>query len=237
MKSTSNFAIIIPSYNESKSLRILIKEIHKKFPKFLIFVVDDSNKQESKAIKQNLKHYKNAYIISRSKKSGRGSAILLGFKHALAHKSIKYFFEMDSDLAHSPSEMPRFINKLKEGNLDLIIGSRYLPGGKIKNITKDRTVLSRVINSFLKLWLGLKVSDFTSGFRLYSRDAVEYLAKAKIESKGFITLSETLYKINKKGFAIGEVPITWNYRLFGKSNVNLKELLVSLYYVLKFRLS
>jgi len=143
---------------------------------------------------------------------------------------------MDSDLAHDPQEFARFIKKLSEKNYDLIIGSRYLSGGRIKNIAKNRTILSRVINVFLRYWLGIHVSDFTSGFRLYSRDAVKYLTQTRIKAKGFITLSEVLYKLYKKGFDIGEVPITWNFRKYGKSNVNSSELFNSLYFVLKMRI-
>lgn len=234
-KDNKDYSIIIPSYNESENVRILIKEIYKKYPGFPVFVIDDSTKLENRKIKTSLKNYKNVQLISRLKKSGRGSAVLLGFKTALSNKSLKYFIEMDSDLAHNPEEISRFLDKLKEKKYDLIIGSRYLPGGKIKNISKNRTILSRVINEFLKVWLGVKVTDFTSGFRLYSRSAIEYLVNTKIESKGFITLSETLFKLQKKGFTIGEVPITWNYRIYGKSNVNIIELFTSLYFVFLIR--
>jgi len=230
-----NIAIVIPSYNEVKNISILMKGIYKFLPDSKIIVVDDSSFDENEKLRKMVKNKKEVILISRLKKAGRGSAVIEGFREALKDKNIEYIFEMDSDLAHDPEEFARFIKKLSEKNYDLIIGSRYLPGGRIKNIAKNRTILSRVINVFLRYWLGIHVSDFTSGFRLYSRDAVKYLTQTKIKAKGFITLSEVLYKLYKKGFDIGEVPITWNFRKYGKSNVNSSELFTSLYFVLKMR--
>lgn len=230
-----NIAVVIPSYNEVKNISILMKGVYKWLPDAKIIIVDDSSIDENKKLIGITKNKKDIILISRLKKLGRGSAVIEGFREALKNKSIEYVFEMDSDLAHDPQEFSRFIDKLSSKKYDLIIGSRYLPGGRIKNIAKNRTILSRVINIFLRYWLGIHVSDFTSGFRLYSRDAVKYLTQTKIKAKGFITLSEVLYKLYKKGFNIGEVPITWNFRKYGKSNVNSAELFNSLYFVLKMR--
>ena len=231
----NDLLIVLPSYNESENLYLLIKNIFKILPSVKIIVVDDSSSSENKNIRLIIGKRKNVLLISRNSKKGRGSAVLQGLKKSLEYKSIKYVIEMDTDLAHDPKEIERFLSKLKEDNYDLIIGSRYLHGAKIVNISKERTILSRFINKFLKIWLGVNISDFTSGFRLYSRKAVELLVSEKIISKGFITLSETLYKISNKRMKIGEVPITWNYRVYGKSNVSLKELFISLYFVIYFK--
>lgn len=236
MKKNNNIAVVIPSYNEVQNIPILIKGINKELPKARVIIVDDSFENENAKLKVFVKKHKNIKLISRLKKSGRGSAVLRGFKEALKDKNIKYIFEMDSDLAHDPREFIRFINEINVFPYDMIIGSRYKSGGKIKNISKERTILSRLINIFLYFWLGIKISDYTSGFRLYSRKAIEFILKTKIQSKGFITLSETAFKLSKAGFKISEVPITWNYRIYGESNVNIKELFISLFYVIKMRL-
>ena len=233
----NNLAIVIPSYNEVKNVTILIKGIKRGFPAAEIIIVDDSLPKENGKLKRVLKNKKNIILISRLKKAGRGSAVLDGFRKALKDKNIEYVFEMDSDLAHDPKEMTRFIEKKNNGKYDLIIGSRYLPGGRIKNIAANRTIMSRVINKFLFYWLGMHLTDHTSGFRLYSRKAVKFLVNSRIQSKGFITLSETAYKLYLKKYPIGEVPITWNYRIYGKSNVNLKELFNSLFFVIKMRIN
>lgn len=231
-----DLAIVVPSYNEVKNVGILIEGISKELPKAKIIIVDDSSPEENEKLKQILRGKRNIRLLSRLKKKGRGSAVLDGFMEALKDKDIKYVFEMDSDLAHDPKEMVRFIKKNQTGKYSLIIGSRYLPGGRIKNIARNRTIMSRLINIFLYYWLGIHISDHTSGFRLYKRDSVEFLVKEKLEAKGFIALSEWVYRIHSAGFKITEVPITWNYRIYGKSNVNNKELINSLTFVIKMRI-
>lgn len=235
MKNYKDIAVIIPSYNEVENLSILTKGIFNQLPGVKIIIVDDSSPKENEKLKKIVKNLKNVTLISRLKKAGRGSAVLDGFKVAIKDKATNYFFEMDSDLAHDPKEMNRFMDKKNSGYYDLIIGSRYLPGGKIINIAPNRTIMSRIINIFLYYWLGIHISDHTSGFRLYSKKAVKFLLGIELKSVGFITLSETVYKMHLKGFKIGEVPITWNFRVYGKSNVNPSELINSLVFVLKMR--
>lgn len=236
MKKNTDIAIVIPSYNEVKNIRILIKGIFKELPGAKIIIIDDSSKTENEKLKLIVKGKRNVILISRLKKGGRGSAVLEGFRETLKDKSIGYVFEMDSDLAHDPKEMKRFIKKKDEGAYDFIIGSRYLPGGKIINIAPSRTIMSRLINKFLYYWLGIHLSDHTSGFRLYKRNSIEFLVKTKLRSKGFIALSESAYKLYLSGFKVGEVPITWNFRIYGKSTVNGKELFNSLSFVLVMKL-
>ncbi len=236
MKNNKEISIVIPSYNEVKNISILIKGIYKELPGAKIVIVDDSSSSESEKLKKIVKNKKNIVLISRFKKGGRGSAVLEGFQETLKDKNVEYVFEMDSDLAHDPKEFKRFMDKKNTGKYDLIIGSRYLPGGRIINIPPNRTIMSRLINKFLYYWLGIHLSDHTSGFRLYSRRAVEFLLKIKIDSKGFITLSETAYKLFLSGYKISEVPITWNYRKYGKSNVNFKELFNSLFFIILMKI-
>src|ERR1035437_9639934 len=200
MKNYKDIAVVIPSYNEVKNIRILIKGILKELPGAKIIIIDDSSKTENKKLRLIVKGKRNVVLISRFKKGGRGSAVLEGFRETLKDKNIEYVFEMDSDLAHDPREMERFIKKKDEGVCDFIIGSRYLPGGKIINIATSRTIMSRLINKFLYYWLGINLSDYTSGFRLYKRNSIEFLVKTKLKSKGFIALSESAYKLHISGY-------------------------------------
>lgn len=236
MKNNKNISIVIPSYNEVSNISILIEKIDKYLPNSKIIIVDDSSKDENNKLRGILKNKKNIILISRLRKIGRGSAVLDGFKKALENRSVHYIFEMDSDLAHDPKEFKRFINEVNVYPYDLIIGSRYKSGGRIVNISPNRTIMSRLINYFLYFWLNIKISDYTSGFRLYSRNGVKFVIKNKVEAKGFIALSEIAYLLYKNGYSISEVPITWNFRRYGKSNVNLKELFSSLLFVIKLRL-
>jgi dolichol-phosphate mannosyltransferase len=235
MKNNQDISIVIPSYNEVQNIAVLLKRIDEQLPGSKIIIVDDSRPAENANLKKIVRNRKDIVLISRLKKAGRGSAVMDGFRQALKDRKMRYAFEMDSDLAHDPEEFKRFLQK-RDGSTGLIIGSRYLPGGKIINIAPNRTIMSRIINKFLYYWLGMHITDHTSGFRLYNRKAVEFLTNTKIESKGFITLSETAYKLYLAGFKIREVPITWNYRVYGKSNVNLRELFISLALVLRMRI-
>ncbi len=228
-------AVITPSYREFKTVPVLVKKIKKVISDCEIIIVDDSPRDENSRLKRLLKKEKRVQIISRFKKLGRGSAVIEGFKEALKNKMIKYFFEIDSDLAHDPSQMPRFLNKIMTGKYDVVIGSRYVRGGKTINIVLNRIVLSRVINLSLRFWLNIKLTDFTGGFRMYNRKSIEFLCKSEIRSNGFITLSETLFLLDQNRFRIAEVPITVSIKKEGKSNVDTKELLRSLFFILSLR--
>jgi dolichol-phosphate mannosyltransferase len=173
-------------------------------------------------------------LISRGKKLGRGSAALRGLAEALKHKEIRYFFEMDADLAHSPAEFDRFLAVRHEA--DLVIGSRYLKASHIVKWPRRRLIQSRVINALLNFWLGINLTDYTNGFRLYSRAAAEFLLGARLQETGFIALSEIAYKLKQNGFRITEVPISFRDRTYGASNANLKELMRSLAGAIRIRM-
>lgn len=227
-----NINIVIPSYNESKNLYLVIKGIREELPNSRIIFVDDSNPRENKKIKKIVSSFRKIDLISRGKKLGRGSAVLEGFKFGLKYKDAQYFFEMDSDLAHDPKQLKRFIKKIQENNVGLVIGSRYMEGGEIINVSIVRRILSRIINRFLQLMLGIKLTDYTDGFRLYSRKAVEFISNSKMKSTGFITLSEIVYKLNKKRFKIAEVPVSIYKRKNGTSTMGIGELTRSLIFIL-----
>lgn len=235
MKSKISF--ITPSYNEFKNISLLVSRIRKVLPKSKIIIVDDSPKQYNSKIRALFKKKKNIIVISRFIKLGRGSAVIRGFKYAVRDKNLEFFFEIDSDLAHNPIEIPRFLDKMAIGEYDVVIGSRYVNGGRTINIVLYRIILSRIINLFLRFWLNIKINDFTGGFRMYNRKTIEYLCKSEIRSNGFITLSETLYLLHKKGFRIAEVPVTVSIKKEGKSNVDAKELFRSLFFVLFMKFS
>lgn len=222
--NNSDIAIIIPAYNEVENLRILLKDVRRYLPDAQIIIVDDS------PVKTD---YPGAIVISRQRKLGRGSAVLTGFSEALKDKTIKYLFEMDADLAHSPSEFERFLVKRNEA--DMIIGSRYLGTSRIVKWPKYRLIQSKLINTFLNMWLGLNISDYTNGFRLYSRVAAEFLVRASLKESGFIALSEIAYRLKKNGFRITEVPISFRDRTHGASNANIKEVFQSLIGAIRIR--
>jgi dolichol-phosphate mannosyltransferase len=235
-KKTPDIAVIIPSYNESKNLSLLIPNIFRVLPNAQIVIVDDSNGNEKKQTERVCREiHKNILYISRNNKLGRGSAVREGMKQTLRMKSIQICIEMDADLAHDPREFPALLSRI--GSADVVIGSRYLKGSKIVKWPFSRLIQSKVINFLLKYWLGLHISDYTNGFRAYTRKACEYLLSIELHEKGFIALSEIAYRLQKKGFTISEVPTTFTDRKFGKSNADFKELMNSLLGVIRIRMT
>lgn len=232
----NTIAVVIPTYKELDNVSLVVQKIMYAVPECIIILVDDSPLLESEKLKKMIQSRRNVVLIQRGKKLGRGSAVLEGFRQSMKDNAIRYVFEMDSDLAHDPDEMKKFLEKNKNEQYDLIIGSRYLSGGKTVAMPRDRIILSKIINTFLNIWLGMKLTDYTGGFRLYSRRAVELLLQSKLKSTGFITLSEMAYTLHRNGMRIGEVPISVYGRQTGKSTVNTRLLLSSLLFVIKMRL-
>lgn len=218
-------AVIIPAYSESDNLRILLPRVLKTLPCAYVVVVDDS---------EYPMEYSDVVILYRGTKKGRGSAVLDGMKCALRKSYIQYFIEMDADLAHAPEECRALIEASE--HFDMVIGSRYLHGSVIKDWPMYRLVQSRIINVFLRLLLGLRLTDFTNGFRLYTRPVVEFLVKTPMKETGFISLSEIAYKVHKRGFRISEIPVSFKDRKFGRSNANTRELLLSLVGAFRIRI-
>ncbi len=229
-------AIIIPTYKEIENITILVNKILTLFPSAKIIIVDDSPSKENRALQKYFQKYKGTIsIISRLKKDGRGSAVITGFKQVLKNKNIDFFFEMDADLAHNPEEISVFLKKKNEA--DIIIGSRYLSKSKIIEWPLRRLIMSKTINLFLTFWLGLNLSDYTNGFRMYNRKSLEFLCGLPLKEKGFIALSEIAYKLKKAGYKIAEVPISFTDRRYGKSNAGIKEHFNSLIGVLRIPFS
>lgn len=229
-------AIILPTYNESSNLRTLMTKIFKVASGVLIIIVDDSKEIENIKIKNIAKIYKNVEVLTRERKLGRGSAVLYGFTHALKNKNIKYFVEMDTDLAHDPAELHLLQTALKMNKAQLAIGSRYNRESRIVKWPMRRLIMSRLINLFLDIWLGLHLDDYTNGYRMYTRKAIEYVVRKGLHEKNFIALSESAYIIKKKGFDIVEVPITFTDRKHGESTVGITELLICLIGAIRIRL-
>ena len=130
MKKNSDISIVVPSYNEVENIKILLQRIDRELPGSTIVIVDDSSPAENRKLTRIIARKRNVTLILRMKKSGRGSAVIEGFKEALKNPKMNWVFEMDSDLAHDPKEFKRFLEK-RNSDSGLIIGSRYLPGEEL----------------------------------------------------------------------------------------------------------
>ena len=227
-----NIGIVIPTFNEENNIVKLIKTIKSKFKDSLIVIVDDSlHKKIWNLIKKN--KLKVSYIY-RGKKLGRGSAVRVGLKKLLKNKKIKFFVEMDADFSHNPVELPKNINYFYKNSLDLLIGSRYLKKSKIINWSLSRRIFSFLANYLARNLLKIPISDFTNGYRIYSKNSVKKIIKncGKVGS-GFIMLSEILVELHINNFKIREIESIFVNRARGESSVNLKLILVSLLGLIK----
>lgn len=220
--------IVIPAYNEGKNLNILLTEIFKtQLEKLKVLIIDDSKHSYENQLK-----FKNDKIIylHRGIKLGRGSAVLYGIEHMLnLFDDVELFIEMDADLSHNPNELCRNISFFKNENLDLLISSRYKVKSKIINWSLKRKLLSFLSNKLIKFVLKIPISDYTNGYRIYSKNAAKFITKncGKIGG-GFIILSEILVNLYYKNFKINEIETVFVNRIRGESNVTIKEILFSL---------
>ena len=222
---------VLPCYNEFENIFILIKQIKKIFNNCLIVVIDDSTTNE---IKNKIIKYRKIKYYKRKAKSGRGSAVIFGMKKILEESKIDLIVEMDTDLSSHPKELPKNIKNFKKKNLDLLVMSRYLKGSKIINWPLKRRLFSFLSNKLAKFLLGVNVSDYTMGYRVYSKSATKHVVNncGKI-GDGFIVLSEILAELNSNNFKIEDTKTTFINREKGDSTVNIKLIYESLIGIFK----
>jgi dolichol-phosphate mannosyltransferase len=226
----NKIVIIIPAYNERKNLKKLVDQINSNLNDIQILIIDDSKVNDSE---QTIIDKKNVHFIYRGKKLGRGSAVLFGLKECLK-KDYNIFIEMDADFSHDPNELQDKIDFFLNNNLDVLIASRYLKNSKIVNWSLSRRIFSKLSNFLAKKLLRIPVSDYTNGYRLYSREAAQLITRecGKI-GDGFIVLSEILLVTSLNKLKIGEISSIFINRIRGESSVNVKLIFLSLFGLLK----
>jgi len=214
--------IVIPTYNESENIERLANQLLQISPDISLLIVDDESPDGTGMVADTLAEKSpRIEVIHRKGKGGRGSACVEGFKYSL-DKDFDYIFEMDADFSHNPKEIPLFFEKIK--SYDMIIGSRYLKGSRIVDWSLGRRIFSKVANLYARAILGIPISDYTNGFRIYRKKVLMDMDFEKIKSKGFIVLSEMAYQVYKKGYRIGEIPTLFINRKRGKSNLSFQEI-------------
>ncbi|OGD83061.1 hypothetical protein A3A54_00265 [Candidatus Curtissbacteria bacterium RIFCSPLOWO2_01_FULL_39_62] len=229
-------AIVIPTYNEVNNIKKLIDQIFSINKNLNVIVVDDNSPDgTAKAVNVLKKRHIKLSLIKRKGKGGRGSAVVEGFKHVYKNRDIKLFIEMDADFSHRPEEIKKLVEKSKK--FDVVIGSRYLKNSKIFGWSIGRKVFSKIANLYCRLVLGVPISDYTNGFRCYSKRTAKKLISANFKSKGYILLSEIAYFLHRQGYSFGEVPTVFRNRVRGKSNFSLSEVKESLIAIPRIKLN
>lgn len=212
--------IILPTYNERENIAALINEILSLKFDIHILVVDDNSPDNTAEIVEKIAAMDGRIqIIQREGKLGLGSAYLQGFHYAL-QGDFDYIFEMDADFSHSPKYLPMLIEKIKD--YDLVIGSRYIKGGKVVNWPAKRILLSYLANLYVRLFTGLPIRDSTSGFKCFRKEVLQSIALDQVESDGYSFQIEINFICWQKGYRICEIPITFEERRAGTSKMTRK---------------
>jgi len=213
--------VVIPTYNEAENIERLCRALCALPQVGGVLVVDDASPDGTAAKAQALAGQLPVRVLRRAAKNGRGGAVLDGIAAGLADPSYTHFVEMDADFSHDPAALPGLL--AAANRYDVVIGSRYVPGGCISNWPLSRRIFSVFANYFARFMLGVPVRDYTGGYRCYSRRSMEALDRALVQPKGFIALSAILLQLYLKGFTVGEVPIHFVNRVRGESNMTRRE--------------
>lgn len=220
MKQKHRSLVIIPTYNEAENIQPLLTKVIQ-FPVDVLIIDDNSPDQTAEQVlklKSSLDTESHRiHLIQRSGKLGLGTAYLKGFQWAL-ERDYENILQMDADFSHDPQDIPRFLEASKSS--DLVLGTRYIPGGGIEGWSWFRNFLSRSANLYARLALGIPLHDLTGGFKCYCRKALASLDLTKIHSEGYAFQIETTAKVFKKGFSIKEIPIFFQDRTRGKSKLS-----------------
>ena len=212
----SKEVVVIPTYNESENIGDLISDILELGLDILI-IDDNSPDNTSKIIKEHEHYNSKIFLLSRDKKLGLGSAYREGFQKGI-DMEYEFFVQMDADFSHGVEDLKRMLSQIESN--EVIIGSRYINGGRIIGWSKGRHLLSFIANLYSKLFTFSYVSDMTSGFRIYSIGALRNIKYKETKSNGYAFQIEmtVLCLINK--LEIKEMPITFHERREGKSKMN-----------------
>ena len=211
--------VVIPTYNESENIERVLRRIRDALPEATVLVVDDGSPDGTADQAETLgKELGQVELLRRTEKSGLGSAYRAGFRWGLDH-GYDACVEMDADLSHDPDALPGLVAPLEKG-FELVVGSRYVPGGTIPNWAWHRRLLSRGGNIYASSLLGLGVTDSTSGFRAYAAPVLRLIALDKIRADGYGFQIEMTYQAKRAGAPIVEVPIRFVDRVEGESKMS-----------------
>jgi dolichol-phosphate mannosyltransferase len=216
--------LFLPTYNEAENLEAIVTAVAERLEAaapgdWRLLVVDDASPDGTGQIADRLAaEHTEMEVLHRRGKEGLGPAYLAGFEHALM-RGAELVLVMDADFSHDPDHLPAMIAAAEHS--DLVLGSRYIPGGRIENWPPLRRVLSRSGSLYARLMLGVKVRDLTSGFRCVRRQVLETVEPSTLRSQGYVFNIELTYRTLLAGLKVTEVPICFRDREEGESKMSL----------------
>jgi len=213
--------VVIPTYNEARNLEPLARALLAE-PRAGLVVVDDNSPDGTGRLADRLAaETGRVEVVHRPEKLGLGTAYRAGFRRALDIEA-QYVMTMDADLSHDPAALPSFLEASED--LDLVIGSRYLRGVSVLNWSIERILLSWFANQYVRSITGLRLSDCTSGYRLYRRELLERIGLEEIRSSGYSFLVEMACRAVWMGFRVGEIQIVFAERREGRSKMSKRDI-------------
>lgn len=233
-----NSLIIIPTFNESENIELIINKILLLNDSNDILVVDDNSPDGTSKIVSDLKkeNIDRIFLIVRDNKLGLGSAYKEGFNWAL-NKNYSYIFEMDADLSHDPDEIENLKDLLINSDSDVAIGSRYLDGVSVVNWPLSRIFLSYFANIYVRIITGMPIKDATSGFIGYTNESLSSLNIDNIKFNGYAFQIEMKFKLWKKNFKLREHQIIFVNRKSGKSKMDKNIIFEAIFGVIRLKLN
>jgi glycosyltransferase involved in cell wall biosynthesis len=212
--------VVIPTYDEALTLPGTVERLRTAVPGADVLVVDDASPDGTGALADAIAASDPAVsVLHRPGKQGLGAAYVAGFEWALG-RGYDVVVEMDADGSHQPEELPPLLESLARGDADLVIGSRWVDGGRVENWPAHRRWLSRGGNAYTRVLMGLPVRDATAGFRAYRAAALRAIPLAQVASQGYCFQVDMAWRVHKAGGAIAEVPICFVERSLGRSKMS-----------------
>ncbi|HKY37918.1 MAG TPA: polyprenol monophosphomannose synthase [Polyangiaceae bacterium] len=232
---SSGTLIIVPTFNEAENIPGVLAALQVALPSAHTLVVDDASADGTSRLVEQLAHTQaGLHLLRRPAKLGLGTAYVDGFRWGL-ERGYERFFEMDADFSHDPMRLRAFVSALDAG-ADVVVGSRNMPGGRVEGWGPLRHVLSKGGSLYSRLLLGVSVCDLTTGFKAYTRQALESIDIGSLRSNGYAFQIETTYRALRCGLRVVEIPIVFVDRRAGRSKMSLADVLEAVTGVIRMRL-
>jgi dolichol-phosphate mannosyltransferase len=219
-KHTLRAIVIIPTYNERNNIRRLAPLVLQQDPRLEVLIVDDNSPDGTGAVADELAAVlPRVHVLHRPRKQGLGPAYIAGFRYALA-QGADLIFEMDADFSHSPDALPRFLYEMDHNSADLVLGSRYVAGGGVKDWELTRRIISQGGSLYARTILGVSIRDLTGGFKCFRREVLETIDLDAVAANGYVFQIEMTYRTLLLGFRVKEIPILFANRTEGQSKMS-----------------